>query len=162
MRSAILSATCLGLGLAALVPAAQAQQTPLAGRRGNQDQQSSGYMKPVQKEEKRFPVGSSWIVVSFNGKPYPGADRPSFAMDDQFRVRGYGGCNMFSATAFPLKDQGLAVGPLAMTKKNCDKTVMSVEQAFFTALRTSAKWDTVVGSLIIKGPNGELKLERSL
>ena len=39
---------------------------------------------------------------------------------------------------------------------------MAVEMSFLTALRTSAKWDTQIGSLIIKGPNGELKFERSL
>ena len=49
-----------------------------------------------------------------------------------------------------------------MTRRSCDKGVMASEMAFFTALRTSAKWDTQVGSLVIRGPNGELKFERSL
>jgi heat shock protein HslJ len=61
-----------------------------------------------------------------------------------------------------MREQGFAVGPLAITKRACDKAKMDSEMAFFTALRTSAKWDSQVGSLIIKGPNGEIRFERSL
>lgn len=143
-------------------------QTPgwgAAGRnRGNQDQQQGaqkGTGVPT-KDEKRFPLGTAWIAISLNGKPFGGTERPSFVLDDQFRVRGFGGCNSFSATAFPLREQGIAVGPLALTKRSCDKGVMDTEQSFLTALRTAGKWDTLIGSLVIKGPNGELKFERSL
>jgi heat shock protein HslJ len=142
--------------------AATAADAQSRRNRGNADQQSSGGEKVEKKEEKRFPLGQAWIAVSLNNKPFTGVERPAFTLDDQFRARGFGGCNSFSATAFPLREQGIAVGPLALTRRNCDKTVMSTEQAFLTALRTSAKWDTVVGSLVIKGPNGEIKFERSL
>lgn len=157
MRS--LGWTVCFVGALAASTAADAQTR---GKRGNQDQQSSGFVAPVRKEEKRFPLGQSWIAVSLNNKSLGGTERPAFTLDDQFRVRGFAGCNSFSATAFPLKEQGLAVGPLAMTKRNCEPAVMATEQAFLTALRNSAKWDTVIGSLVIKGPNGELKFERSL
>jgi heat shock protein HslJ len=133
------------------------------GRRGSsQEQHQQQGVRPPTKEEKRFPLGHSWIAVSLNGKGYTGSERPTFTLDDQFRVRGFGGCNTFSATAYPLREQGIAVGPIAMTKRACDKGVSAAEMQFLTALRTSAKWDTVVGSLVIKGPNGELKFERSL
>ncbi len=130
--------------------------------RGNSDQQAPGYEQIKKAEEKRFPLGASWIAVSFNGKTYSGTERPAFTLDEQFRVRGFGGCNSFSTSAFPLREQGIAVGPLALTRKSCDKERMAAETAFLTALRTSAKWDTQIGSLVIKGPNGELKFERSL
>ena len=151
--------------LSVLVATGAAAQTPGfgIGRRTNQEQQNQGGGKlPSAKEEKRFPLGNAWIAVSLNGKAYSGSERPTFALDDQFRLRGFGGCNTFSATAYPLREQGIAVGPLAMTKRACDKAVMANETAFLTALRGSAKWETVVGSLIIKGPTGELKFERSL
>ena len=133
-----------------------------AGRPGDDQKTPQSGFNPVHKEEKRFPLGSSWIAVSMNGKQFGGTERPAFRLDDQYRVRGFGGCNSFSATAFPLKEQGIAVGPLALTKRACEKDLMASEQAFLMALRTSAKWDTVVGTLVIKGPNGELKFERSL
>ena len=130
--------------------------------KGNADQQSSGYEQIKKTEDKRFPLGMSWIAVSMNGKPISGTERPGFTLDEQFRVQGFGGCNSFQTTAFPLREQGIAVGPLALTKRACDKAVMAAEMSFLTALRTSAKWDTQIGTLVIKGPNGELKFERSL
>lgn len=152
-----------GLVAAALVLATGAQAQGFGGRqRGNENQQSSGFESVKKTEEKKFPLGAAWIAVTMNGKALSGTERPGFRLDEQFRVQGFGGCNTFSATAFPLKDQGIAVGPLAMTKRSCDKSVMDAETAFLVALRTSAKWDTQIGSLVIKGPNGELKFERSL
>ena len=131
-------------------------------RRGSESDTKAQAPKPGQKEEKRFPLDQAWIAVSLNGKPFSGSERPTFTLDGQFRVRGFGGCNSFSATAYPLKEQGIAVGPLALTRRNCDKGVAALEQSYLMALRTSAKWDTVVGSLTMKGPNGELKFERAL
>lgn len=152
----------LAIGLAACAGDAAAQSRG-RGMSGPQEAQTpSGYVRPVPKEEKRFPLGAAWIAVSVNGKPIGGTERPSFTLDDQFRVRGFAGCNSFSATAFPLKDQGIAVGPLAMTKRSCDKGLMAAETSFLGALRTAQKWDTVIGSLVLKGPAGELKFERSL
>lgn len=147
------------IGALAVTSVAEAQSRR---SRGNEDQQQKGDLKPVPKEEKRFPLGQSWIAVSLNGKQFGGVERPSFTLDEQFRARGFGGCNSFSATAFPLREQGIAVGPLALTKRSCDGAAMASERAFLTALRTAAKWDTVTGTLVLKGPNGELKFERSL
>lgn len=150
--------TVLAVGALLVTHTAQAQSR----KKGNEDQQNQGY-EPVKKaEEKKFPLGAAWVAISLNGKAFSGTERPSFALDDQFRVRGFGGCNSFSTTAFPLREQGIAVGPLALTRKSCDKGVMQTEMAFLTALRSSAKWETQIGSLIIKGPNGEIRFERAL
>lgn len=149
------------VGLTSLVAASAHAQ--ITGRRSNRDQQAKpGGQLPAPKEEKRFPLGSSWIAVSLNGKPFGGTERPAFSLDDRFRVRGFGGCNSFSATAFPLKSQGIAVGPLALTKRSCDPAAMASEKAFLAALRTSATWETTTGTLYIKGPSGEIRFERSL
>jgi heat shock protein HslJ len=162
----------IGYGLVALSivvasgAAAQGYSGPgwgKAGRRGGEGQPQQGQgEKPPTKEEKKFPLGQAWIAVSLNGKVFGGNERPTFRLDDQFRVHGFGGCNTFSATAYPLREQGLAVGPIAMTKRSCDKGLMASEMQFLTALRTSAKWDTVIGTLVIKSQNGELRFERSL
>ena len=114
-----------------------------------------------QRTQKTFPLGASWVLADINGKPF-GGDRPSFVLDDQYRVRGFSGCNTFSAVAYPLREQRFAVGPLALTKKACDKSVMASEQQFLVALRHSAQWDIVGSSLVIKTQNGELRFERGL
>jgi len=114
-----------------------------------------------KKVEKNFPLGKNWIAISLNGKRYGGAERPSFVLDSQFRARGFGGCNTFSAVAFPLRDMGIAVGPLALTRRACDKATQSAETAYLSALRYAQKWDIVNGQLVMKGPAGELRFDRT-
>jgi heat shock protein HslJ len=131
-------------------------------RRGNQEQrpQDKGEA-PAPRIDKVFPTKASWVAISLNGKPFSG-DRPSFVLDEQFRMRGFSGCNTFSATAYPLRQQGLAVGPFALTKKACDTGLMASERAFLTALRGAARWDSDGKELVVKGTAGELKFERVL
>jgi heat shock protein HslJ len=63
---------------------------------------------------------------------------------------------------YPIKDQHLAVGQYALTKKQCDKDTMAIETGFLSALLASPAWDLVNGDLVIKGPRGALRLARSL
>ena len=116
---------------------------------------------PQPRQDKIFPLGATWIAVSLNGRAFSG-DRPSFTLDQQFRAKGFAGCNTFAATAYPLKEQNLAVGPFALTKKSCDKSLMQSEQAFLVALRGAGKWDQQGSTLIIKSQNGDLVFERAL
>ncbi len=132
---------------------AAAQQGRAAAQPGN--------LVPQPKREKIFDVGSTWIATSLNGRPFPG-ERPSFTLDKQYQVRGFGGCNTFTAVAYPLKEQRLAVSPILPRRKACDKGLMASEQAFFAALRYAEQWDQQGSTLIIKSPNGELRFERAL
>lgn len=144
----------------AVVSTAYAQQAPVGREAAPPRRLENKVVKPGQRD-KVFPLGSSWLAVSLNGKSF-GGDRPSFSLDDQLRARGFGGCNTYAATAYPLREQHLAVGPLAITKKACDKAVMAAEHAFFVALRTSGKWDMQGPSLIVQTQSGELRFERML
>ena len=150
----------LMLSAAALTTTAHGQSA--GGRPAQQPGQPSPNPSGPKKQEKQFPVPSSWVAMTLNGKPYGGIDRPSFTLDKQYRAKGFGGCNTFSATAYPLREQRFAVGPLALTKKQCDKGVMDLERAFFVAMRTAAQWDLDGLNLVIKSPSGELRFERSI
>ncbi|MFL6570395.1 MAG: META domain-containing protein [Burkholderiales bacterium] len=158
--------TALLIACAVAAPSAQAQGISSRAMRKKEDEEKQkieDQKRLVSKREKRFPMGSAWIAVSLNGKPFTGAERPSFTISDQYRATGFGGCNAFSATAYPLREQHIAVGPIALTKKQCDKGVMALEQAFLVALRTAAQWDIVEGgSLVVKSQAGELRFERTL
>ncbi len=116
---------------------------------------------PPPKQEKQFPLGGSWTAVSISGKP-PGSNRPTLQVDENLRGTGFAGCNIFSATAYPLREQAFAVGPIALTKKACDAGQMASERAFLVALRAAQKWDLVDGRLVITGGAGELRFERGL
>lgn len=116
-----------------------------------------------QQVEKQFPVGVSWAALSLNGKTYPiDRNRPYFTLDSQYQLRGFGGCNTFSATAYPLRAQGLAVSPFAMTRKSCGAALDAAERAFMLALRMSQKWDLVKGQLVLQGSAGTIHADRSL
>lgn len=154
MRTLRFAALVAALALA--TTAAQAQNQFGYGRK--KEEAPKG---PAPKQEKQFPFEASWTIRSLNGKTFSG-ERPTFILDKQYRMKGFGGCNTFSATAYALREQRFAVGPLALTKRACDKSVMASEQAFFVALRTAAQWDLAGADLVIKGQHGELRFERSL
>jgi heat shock protein HslJ len=116
---------------------------------------------PQPRPEKQFPLGASWTAVSVGGKPVAG-ERPSLVIDEQLRAKGFGGCNTFSATAYPLREQALAVGPVAVTRKACPAGAMATERAFLVALRGARKWDLVQGRLVLTGVAGEIQFERAL
>ncbi len=146
--------------LLAATSAAMAQAQPRGG--GNAPPPSRDGV-PQPRQEKVFPVNVSWLAVSLNGQRFSG-ERPAISLDDNLRIRGFGGCNTFSATAYPLRNQGIAVGPLALTRRSCAGGLAEVERRFLIALRTAQKWDVTSngGILIVQGQNGELRFERSL
>jgi heat shock protein HslJ len=150
-RIAVLTGLALAMSLSAL-SGADAQRRPPPSDQGT---------TPPPKVEKQFPVGFSWTAASLNGKPY-GGERPTLRIDDVFRGTGFSGCNTFSATTYPLREMGFAVGPVAVTRRACDGGAMAIERAFLVALRTAQKWDLVSGQLVLSGPNGTLRFERAI
>jgi heat shock protein HslJ len=153
------------LAAVAMTAPAAAQGSGRMGQGGPSTQPGQS-AQPGQKlpsgRDKQFPVPSNWTAVSLNGKPFGGRDRPTFSLDQQYRAKGFGGCNTYSATSYPLREQRLAVGPFALTKKQCDKEIMEVERAFLIALRTSAQWDFEGTTLVVKTQSGDLRFERSI
>ncbi len=135
---------------------AQAQSTE-----GAKPEQPRKVMPVAPKQtEKTFPVGTTWSAVSLKGKAFTG-ERPTFSLDQAFRGRGFGGCNSWSATVYPLRNQTFAVGPIAVTKKSCPATSAS-ENAYLAALRSAQKWDIQGSILIVYTAAGELRFNRSL
>ncbi|GJD74727.1 META domain-containing protein [Methylobacterium goesingense] len=165
MRAIQIAVVAGAIAAAAMSTAANAQMGGNVtgfGRDAREKPEKKQYVPAAKAQEKIFPLDATWTAVSLNGKPFGGNDRPSFMVDKQYRARGYGGCNTFAATAFPLREQHLAVGPLALTKKPCDKGLGASEQDYFIALRTAAQWDLVGSQLVIKSQKGELRFERAL
>lgn len=149
--------------LLALAPLAA---TPaLAQNRGQMPSRSELGAPPplpsMEKQEKSFPMGAAWAAVSLNGKPISDR-RATLQIDNNLRGTGFAGCNTFSASAYPLREQGFAVGPIAVTKRACDGGASAFEKSFLTALRAANKWDLVQGKLVLKGGAGELRFDRAL
>jgi heat shock protein HslJ len=118
--------------------------------------------KPLPPMQKNFPLDQTWSLRELNGKTVPAGLDVSLKIDGNLRGSGFTGCNSWSATVYPVKDQHLAVGPFALTKKQCPKDVMQLEMGFLSGLLGSPEWDLVNGDLVIKGPRGAMRLARSL
>jgi heat shock protein HslJ len=112
--------------------------------------------------EKNFPIGTTWILQSINGKPVSG-DPPTFQLDSVLRATGFSGCNTFSMALYPVKDQKLAAGAIAMTHRTCDKDVMLAERNFLVGLHSLPKWDsTPNGDLTVTGASGVMSFRRGI
>jgi len=118
--------------------------------------------QPLPPQQKNFPLDETWQLRELNGKPIPPDLDVSLKIDSAYRGSGFTGCNSWSATIYPVKDQHLAVGPYALTKKKCDKDTTEVEFGFLSALLQMPTYDLVNGELVIKGPRGSLRFARSL
>jgi heat shock protein HslJ len=133
-----------------------------AAQKGPKSDNDDDTPKPLPPLQKNFPLDQTWSLRELNGKPVPPGSDVSLKIDGSLRGSGFTGCNSWSATLYPVKDQHLAVGPYALTKKQCAKDVMQLELGFLSALVGSPTWDLVNGDLVIKGPRGALRLARSL
>ena len=100
--------------------------TAYAAQKGPQSEEDDtpSRLPPLQKN---FPLDQTWSLKELNGKPVPPGLDISLKIDGTLRGSGFTGCNSWSATLYPVKDQHLAVGPYALTKKQCPKDVMQVE-----------------------------------
>lgn len=118
-------------------------------------------VQPLAKPEPQFPVNANWTLVQMNGKPVPG-DPPSFTLDDKYRASGFSGCNTYSMALYPMRGQKLGAGAIALTRKQCDKTVMLFERAFLVGLHSLPTWTLEGGDLVIKGPTATLRFRRGV
>jgi heat shock protein HslJ len=118
--------------------------------------------KPAQppKEEKTFPKDSNWTLRTMNGKPLPAGVEATLRIDGQFRGSGFSGCNTWSATMWPVRAQHFAVGPVALTKKQCDAQKMTFEHTYLSILHNQSSWDLVGGLLEVKSGSGTLAFAR--
>jgi heat shock protein HslJ len=136
----------LFLALAGLLAPAMAQAAP---RKAPE--------KPLKLDP--FPIGQSFRLASFNGKPVSG--NLTLRVDDTMRGSGSGGCNSWSAAMYPLRNGRLAMGPVAMTRRACPGPVMALERRYLFALHSGLRWATPPGALVLKGPAGTLRFERA-
>jgi heat shock protein HslJ len=118
--------------------------------------------KPLPPLVKSFPLDQTFSLRELNGKPVPASLDVSLKVDGALHGSGFAGCNTWSGTVWPAKDQHIMAGSFATTHKQCDKDTMAIENGFLSALLGSPAWDLVNGDLVIRGPRGTLRLARSL
>src|SRR5260370_12552240 len=93
-------------------------------------------IKPLPPTAKQFPLDQTWSLRDINDKPVPTGLDASLKIDGNLRGSGYTGCNSWSATLYPVKEQHLLVGPFALTKKHCPNELMSGTVGVLPSLHT--------------------------
>jgi heat shock protein HslJ len=114
------------------------------------------------KQEKTYPTKTTWALRSINGKAVPADYEITFMIDENFRGSGFGGCNYWSATIYPQREQKLLAGPVAVTKKMCEPARMQLERAFLVGVHSGPNWDLQGHQMTLKGKGGTLVFDRAL
>ncbi len=134
-----------------------------AGPRMRPRQDDKAPVRPSGPVEQQFPFGATWILSEIGGKPVSG-DAPSFDLDDKLRAVGFGGCNTFSMALYPIKEQKLAAGAIALTRKTCGKDIDDMEHNMLVTLHSLPKWHLEAnGDLTVTAQNGTvMRFKRGL
>ncbi len=158
-----LAALFVAAAAGALGGAAQAQM--MGQRKAAPPPKPSEPQKPLDtsvKPDKTYPTKVTWQLKALGQKPVPVSAEITMMIDENFRGTGYGGCNNWSATIYPLNGQKLVSGPIASTKRKCDAAKMQLEHAFLVALHSGGTWDLDGPDLVVKTQAGVLRFFRAL
>lgn len=105
-----------------------------------------------------FPYDRTFTAVTFKEQRFKD-DRPTLLVSQNYRGTGFSACNNWSATVLPRTDQRLVIGPVAMSKRGCDKRLTHNEQVFLFVMRYSQSWTYDGRTLTFTGPFGTMKFE---
>ena len=114
--------------------------------------------KSLDKKSLSFPLDRTFAAVSYKDQKFKD-DRPTLLVSSSYRGLGFSACNNWSATIVPRADQRIAIGPVAITKRSCDKRLMHNEQVFLFVMRTSQTWFFDGKVLTLTGPYGTMTFE---
>lgn len=100
-------------------------------------------------------AANEWLLVEIDGAPLPaGAEAPLVLFEGE-TVRGFAGCNRFTAPVKETKPGEIDVGPGAATKMACPQPEMDLEQKFLTQLDAVNRYGYRAGQLALDWQAGE-------
>lgn len=108
-----------------------------------------------EKQSFSFPSNRTFVAETFKGQPFKG-DRPTLLLSTTNRATGFSSCNNWSATALVGRNQRIAVGPIAVTKRKCEARLMHNEQIFLYVFRSAQAWSFDGRVLTILSPAGPM------
>lgn len=107
-------------------------------------------------------LAGDWTVDRLGGVAPPAGVEITLAFDVAAgRVSGRGGCNRYTGP-FALTGEGLAIGPLAMTRMACPGPAMAQEQAFAAAIEGVSRFaiDAEGALVLLAGDDEALRARR--
>lgn len=98
---------------------------------------------------------NEWTLVEIDGQPVPqGVDPPLIHLEGG-KLRGFAGCNRFTASVTETKPGEIDVGAAAAEKKACPPPQMELEQKFLTQLDAVNRYSYVAGQLALTWADGD-------
>ena len=102
-------------------------------------------------------LAAMWRAVTIGEMTIGSRFAPTLTIDANLRAGGSGGCNSWFAVA-ELDTDTIRLGTLAATKKSCGADRDALEQAYFTALASVARWKADTDTLTLYGADGSALL----
>jgi heat shock protein HslJ len=94
-------------------------------------------------------AANEWQLVSIDGQPLPASAKPPVIHFELANVRGFAGCNRFTA---PIKETApgeIDIGPAAATRMACPPEAMELEQKFLGQLDKASRYTFLAGQLAL-------------
>jgi heat shock protein HslJ len=98
---------------------------------------------------------NEWTLVEMNGQPLPSDIDPPLIHFETDRVRGFAGCNRFTASVKEAKPGEIDIGAPAAEKKACPPPQMEFEQKFLAQLDAVNRYTYLAGQLALTWQDGD-------
>jgi heat shock protein HslJ len=94
-------------------------------------------------------AANEWQLAEIDGQPLPaGIEAPLIDFEND-QVRGFSGCNRFTAPVKETKPGEIDIGPAAGTKMACPQAQMDLEQRFLMQLDAVNRYSYLAGQLAL-------------
>ena len=94
-------------------------------------------------------AANEWQLVEMDGQPMPAGIEPPLVHFEGDTVRGFAGCNRFTASVKETRPGEIDVGPAAATRMACPPPQMELEQKFLTQLDAVNRYTYLAGQLAL-------------
>ena len=115
----------------------------------------------AEKKTSAFPFDRTMVAVSYKDQKFKD-DRPTILVSPNYRGTGFSACNNWSATVLPKPDQALGIGPVAISKRQCDARLMHNEKVFLFVMANSRSWSFDGRTLTFVGPFGTMTFQPAI
>ena len=98
---------------------------------------------------------NEWTLVEMDGEPVAKDVDPPLIHVEAGKLRGFAGCNRFTASVTETKPGEIDIGAAAAEKKACPPPQMELEQKFLAQLDAVNRYSYVAGQLALTWADGD-------
>jgi heat shock protein HslJ len=102
---------------------------------------------------------SSWTVAAIGGREVLAGRAPTIEFRTPGQIAGSGGCNRYGGVC-RFEENLIHITRLRSTRRACEEAVMEQEKRFLALLEASISWQVDGDTLVLDGPEGEIRAQR--